>query len=301
MASGRVSVSTEADSMASMEDRLVSRLSERLAGIKAVYTDLDGTMLGRNGSLLHDPDGVATLEPAEALLAARAALVDVVPASGRALRGLQTDARILGLPTVIAEMGAQISYDFGRDVAQNFGETPKPGLPAAIMEEVGAVKLLLDRFDGLLEHHTPWSGWRECTHLFRGKVDTVEADALLAENGFGWVTLHDNGRLHGRYLGIPKGSARAYHLQPRGVSKGLAVAIDRERRDFAREHAVAIGDAFADLELAAEVGTFVMVSDALLDDTALATRVRAMDNVLVTDRPQNLGWADTLALIAKLA
>jgi predicted mannosyl-3-phosphoglycerate phosphatase (HAD superfamily) len=301
MAGRRVSDYAEADSMASMEDRLVSRLSERLAGIKAVYTDLDGTMLGRNGSFLHDPDGGATLEPAEALLAARAALVDVVPASGRALRGLQTDARLLGLPTVIAEMGAQISYNFGRDLVQNFGETPKPGLPAAIMEEVGAVKLLLERYDGLLEHHTPWSGWRECTHLFRGKVDTVEADELLAQNGFGWVTLHDNGRLHGEYLGIPKGSARAYHLQPRGVSKGLAVAIDRERRGFAREDAVAIGDAFADLELAAEVGTFVIVGDALVSDRALAERVRTMNNVLVTDRPQNLGWADTLALIAKLA
>ncbi|TML79804.1 MAG: HAD family phosphatase [Actinobacteria bacterium] len=284
-----------------MAEQLVSQLSERLSGIKVVYTDLDGTMLGRNGSFLHDPDGKATLEPAEALLAARAALVDVVPASGRALRGLQTDARLLGLATVIAEMGAQISYDFGRDVVQNFGETPKPGMPAAIMEEVGAVKLLLERFAGLLEHHTPWSGWRECTHLFRGKVDPEEADSTLAGNGFGWLTLHDNGRLHGEYMGIPKGAARAYHLIPRGVSKGLAVAIDRERRGFAREDAVAIGDAFADLELAAEVGVFVMVCDALADDPPLAERARAMDNVLVTDRPQNLGWADTLALIAKQA
>ncbi|TMK83895.1 MAG: HAD family phosphatase [Actinobacteria bacterium] len=284
-----------------MAEQLVSQLSERLSGIKVVYTDLDGTMLGRNGSFLHDPDGKATLEPAEALLAARAALVDVVPASGRALRGLQTDARLLGLATVIAEMGAQISYDFGRDVVQNFGETPKPGMPAAIMEEVGAVKLLLERFAGLLEHHTPWSGWRECTHLFRGKVDPEEADATLAGKGFGWLTLHDNGRLHGEYMGIPKGAARAYHLIPRGVSKGLAVAIDRERRGFARENAVAIGDAFADLELAAEVGVFVMVCDALADDPPLAERARAMDNVLVTDRPQNLGWADTLALIAKQA
>ncbi|MGZ4204977.1 MAG: hypothetical protein ACXVES_06860, partial [Actinomycetota bacterium] len=71
-----------------MTDRLVSQASERLEGIRAVYTDLDGTMLGRNGSFLHDPDGTATLEPAEALLAARAVLVDVVPTSGRALRGL---------------------------------------------------------------------------------------------------------------------------------------------------------------------------------------------------------------------
>ena len=287
--------------MTTVAEQLVSQVSERLSGIKVVYTDLDGTMLGRNGSFLHDPDGKATLEPAEALLAARAALVDVVPASGRALRGLQTDARLLGLATVIAEMGAQISYDFGRDVVQNFGETPKPGMPAAIMEEVGAVKLLLERFAGLLEHHTPWSGWRECTHLFRGKVDPEEADATLAGKGFGWLTLHDNGRLHGEYMGIPKGAARAYHLIPRGVSKGLAVAIDRERRGFARENAVAIGDAFADLELAAEVGVFVMVCDALADDPPLAERARAMDNVLVTDRPQNLGWADTLALIAKQA
>jgi len=287
--------------MTTVAEQLVSQLSERLSGIKVVYTDLDGTMLGRNGSFLHDPDGKATLEPAEALLAARAALVDVVPASGRALRGLQTDARLLGLATVIAEMGAQISYDFGRDVVQNFGETPKPGMPAAIMEEVGAVKLLLERFAGLLEHHTPWSGWRECTHLFRGKVDPEEADSTLAGNGFGWLTLHDNGRLHGEYMGIPKGAARAYHLIPRGVSKGLAVAIDRERRGFAREDAVAIGDAFADLELAAEVGVFVMVCDALADDPPLAERARAMDNVLVTDRAQNLGWADTLALIAKQA
>jgi hypothetical protein len=169
------------------------------------------------------------------------------------------------------------------------------------MEEVGAVKFLLDRYDGLLEHHAPWSGWRDCTHLFRGKIDTDEADAMLAEHGFGWLTLRDNGRLHGEYMGIPKGAARAYHLIPRGVSKGLAVAIDRERRGFAPDEAVAIGDAFADLELAGEVGTFVMVCDALTHDEPLAERVRAMENVLVTDRPQNLGWADTLALIAGLA
>src|SRR5919198_5423074 len=115
-------------------EQLLSRTRDRLTGIKVIYTDLDGTMLGRNGSFLHDPAGEARLEPARALLAARAAAIDVVPTSGRALRGLQTDARILGLPTVIAEMGALISYEFGREVVQNFGETPEPGMPAAIME-----------------------------------------------------------------------------------------------------------------------------------------------------------------------
>lgn len=281
-----------------LEDRLVSRRLDRLDGIKVVYTDLDGTMLGPRGSFLHGPDGAPSIEPVQALLEALGAGIDVVPTSGRALRGLQTDARILSLPNVIAEMGALLSYDFGREVVQNFGETPEPGLPAAIMEKAGAVSAVLRRFAGRIEHHTPWSGWRECTQLFRGRVDTSEVDAFLAAEGFGWLTLHDNGRLHGSYLGLAQGAARAYHLQPRGVSKGQAVEVDRARRGLARDETLAIGDAFADLELADSAGIFVIVCDALEHDVALRDAVRARDNVLVTDRPQNLGWADTLRAVA---
>ena len=280
-----------------MDDRLVSRNVDALRGVRVVYTDMDGTMLGARGSFLHGPEGEPTLEPARALLDALTAGVDVVPASGRALRGLQTDARILGMQTCIAEMGALLSYDFGRAVVENFGETPRPGMPAAIMDQDGAVAMLLDRFGERLEHHTPWSSWRECTHLFRGLVDVAEVDEVLSGAGFGWLRLHDNGRLHGEYMGIPKGSARAYHLQPRGVSKGTAVALDQERRRLKREECIAIGDAFADLELAPHVGTFVIVGDALEDDPALRAAIETFDNVLVTDRAQNLGWTDVLRAI----
>ncbi|MCA1830978.1 MAG: HAD-IIB family hydrolase [Actinomycetota bacterium] len=279
--------------------RLVSNNLDRLAGIAVVYTDMDGTMLGARGSFIHDPDGAPTLEPATALLAATGAGIDVVPVSGRALRGLQTDARILGLQTVIAEMGSLISYDFGQTVVQNFGETPREGMPAAIMEEDGAVVLLLKEFDGKLEHHLPWATWRECTQLLRGLVDPRAADEVLEKKGLGWLRLHDNGRLHGEYLGIPKGSARAYHLQPKGVSKGTAVALDRARRGFAREACVAIGDSFADLELAPEVGAFIIVCDALDDDPALFEAIETLDNVLVTDRAQNLGWSDVLRAVVE--
>lgn len=282
-----------------IDERLVSRNAERLAGVRVVYTDMDGTMLGPRGSFLHGPDGSTSLEPARALLAALEADVDIVPASGRALRGLQTDARLLALPNVIAEMGALIGYDFGREVVENFGATPRAGQPAAIMEEDGAVALVLERFAGRLEHHTPWSGWRECTQLFRGLVDVAEADDALARAGFDWLTLHDNGRLHGDYLGIPKGQARAYHLQPRGVSKGSAVALDRARRGFARAETAAIGDAHADLHLADEVGTMIIVRDAVEHDPTLADAVLVRENVLVTDRPQNLGWADVVEACAR--
>lgn len=284
--------------------RLVSDNLDRLAGIKVVYTDMDGTMLGARGSFFGGPKGEPTLEPAQALLAARAAGIDVVPCSGRALRGLQTDARLLGLGTTIAEMGALLSYDFGHDVVRNFGETPAramlggetPGgeMPARAMERCGAVAMLIEHYAGKLEHHTPWSAWRECTQLFRGLVDTREADALLAREGHDWLTMHDNGRLPAGYLGLEPGTARAYHLQPKGVSKGTAVALDRARRGFAREECLSIGDAFADLELATETGVLVIVGDALVDDPALTRAIEGLDNVLVTDRAQNLGWADTL-------
>ncbi len=284
-----------------LEERLVSRSPELLKGIRVIYTDLDGTMLGARASFLHDPGGNPTLEPTHALLSAQEAGIAIVPASGRALRGLITDGRLLNLPDVIAEMGAQISYGYGRDIVENYGDTPEPGPPARVMEELGVVDLLLRRFEGKLEPHLPWSAWRECTQLFRGQVDTDEVDAVLEEAGHTWLELHDNGRLHGPYLGLERGAARAYHLQPRGVSKGAAVALDLGRRELDRGHAVAIGDAVADLTLASEVGVLVLVRQAVAEDADLAARAAELENVLITDRDQNLGWADTVRRVAERA
>ena len=166
------------------------------------------------------------------------------------------------------------------------------------MERTGAVEMLFSTFDGRLEHHTPWSAWRDYTQLFRGLVDTVEADAALADHGFGWLSLHDNGRLHGAYLGLAPGAAHAYHLMPRGVDKGSAVALDRARRGLAPEEAIAIGDAIADLSMANEVGALVLVRDAVDDDPALAEAASAIPNAYVSSRPGNLGWCDAVSSLA---
>jgi hypothetical protein len=196
-------------------------------------------------------------------------------------------------------MGAVIAYELGREVVTNLGEYPggeEP--PAAHMERTGAVRILFDTFSGRLEHHTPWSAWRDYTQLFRGLVDTREADAVLSENGFGWLALHDNGRLHGAYLGLEPGAAHAYHLMPRGVHKGSAVALDRERRGHSKEETMAIGDAIADLAMAPEVGALVLVRDAVEADGALAEAASEIPNVYVSERPGNLGWCDALRALA---
>lgn len=271
-------------------DRLRRELS-----VRVVYTDMDGTMLGRGGSFVRDHAGALSPEPTAVLLEALNRGVDVVPATGRSLRGLLGDARILGLQTVIAEMGALIAYDVGRDIVTNLGEYPggeEP--PAAHMERTGAVSLLFDAFSGRLEHHTPWSAWRDYTQLFRGLVDTNKADRVLADAGFGWLALHDNGRLHGAYLGLEAGAAHAYHLMPRGVDKGSAVALDRARRGYAGNQTIAIGDAIADLTMASEVGALVLVRDAVEEDPALAAAASEIPNVYVSSRPGNLGWCDAL-------
>lgn len=267
--------------------------------VRVVYTDLDGTMLGRGGSFVRDPDGTLDPEPTTMLLAALERGIDVVPSTGRSLRGLLGDARILGLQTVIAEMGSVIAYDLGREVVTNLGEYPggeEP--PAAHMERTGAVRALFDAFEGKLEHHTPWSAWRDYTQLFRGLVDTVSANDVLDDAGFGWLALHDNGRLHGPYLGLEPGASHAYHLMPRGVDKGSAVALDRDRRGFAREETIAIGDAIADLPMADQVGALVLVRDAVEADDALAAAASEMENVYVSARAGNLGWCDALRSVA---
>jgi hypothetical protein len=267
------------------------------SGVRVIYSDVDGTMLGRAGAFVRDSSGAATLEPAVALTRALGAGIELVPTSGRALRGLVGDGRLLGCATAIGEMGAVISYEYGGEVVRNLGDYPGGEVPpVTFMETSGAVRLLLDRFR--LEHHTPWSAWREYTHLLRGRADFAQANRTLADAGFGWCELQDNGGLHGAYLGLRQGESHAYHLVPRGTSKASAVALDRARRGLGRGECVAIGDSTADLGIAPEVAAIVIVRDALERDEGLAAAATSVANAFATERAGNLGWADAVSALA---
>src|SRR5436853_1729038 len=79
--------------------------------LKCVYTDLDGTLLGKGGSLFRDADGLFTLLPARALEACFRAGVEVVIKSGRREAQVMEDARLIGQSAYIYEVGAGLVID----------------------------------------------------------------------------------------------------------------------------------------------------------------------------------------------
>jgi phosphoglycolate phosphatase len=207
--------------------------------LRAVYLDLDGTLLGHGGSLLHDGDGAFSLLGARALEACARAGAQVVLCSGRRRSLLEEDARLLGVTDYVFEAGAGFVLD---------GEvTWLTEERQASVEASGAAELLLDVVGPGLSRDLGPPG-REVSVLFRGTADPAAADALLAERGHGHLRLLDNGA--------------ALHLLPRDVSKARAVAAHLRARGWAPEEAIAVGDSAEDLAIAPAVGTFWLVGNA---------------------------------------
>jgi hydroxymethylpyrimidine pyrophosphatase-like HAD family hydrolase len=231
--------------------------------LRCVYTDLDGTLLGRGASLFRDADGAFTLLPARALEACFRAGVEVVPMSGRRREMLFEDARLLGLSSFVFEMGGGMVLD-GEATFLTGELQPRDGRSVyELIDETGAPRLLLDHFEGRLEYHEPWHEGREVTHLLRGLVDVGEANAVLAERELGYLRLVDNGHISPKpSLRELPGQPHAYHLLPSAVSKAAGVRAHMRARGYAREECIAVGDSAEDLEVADVVGRFFLVANA---------------------------------------
>ncbi|MBW3608677.1 MAG: HAD hydrolase family protein, partial [Actinobacteria bacterium] len=135
-----------------------------------------------------------------------------------------------------------------------------------------------------------WHHGREVSHLFRGLVDAAEADALLAEHGHGALRLVDNGGVHRRSPAlVALEEVRAYHLVPRGASKGNAVGLHMRARGFAPEEVIAVGDSREDMETASNVGTFWFVANAVARDPTLHAATGARTNVRVAEASYGAG------------
>jgi hydroxymethylpyrimidine pyrophosphatase-like HAD family hydrolase len=262
--------------------------------MRCVYLDLDGTLLGRGASLLHDGEGAVTIEGVRAVQACLRAGVEVVLMSGRRRAQVFEDARLLGQSSFIFEAGACVVLD-GEEhwlTGDRWSIAQQPGelTIAQQIELSGAPALLLERYEGRLEYHEPWHVQREVSHLFRGLVDALEVDRLLAEHGHDDLRLVDNGVVNRRSPALAQlPHVRGYHLVPAGASKAGAVAFHRRVRGYAREETFAVGDSREDLACAVEVAVFWLVANGLARDLSIGEAVAAHANVRVTDAANGPG------------
>jgi hydroxymethylpyrimidine pyrophosphatase-like HAD family hydrolase len=240
--------------------------------IRCVYTDLDGTLLGKGASLFRTAEGDFTLLAARALEACHRAGAEVVIKSGRRRVQVMEDARLMGQSSYIFELGAAMVVDgettfLTGEVQPREGETVHDQIAAT-----GAPELLLARYDGRLEYHVPFHLGREVSHVFRGLVDAREANELLRAEGHAGLRLVDNGELGP--------DAHTFHLIPAEVSKARAVAAHMRARGYMREECVAVGDSPEDLDVAEVVGRLFLVANAVAGDTSRFTNVEHTETAM---------------------
>ncbi len=256
---------------------------------RCLYLDLDGTLLGRGASLLHDGEGNISLDGVRAIQACLRADVEVVLMSGRRRIQVEEDARLLGQGTFIYEAGACLVLD-GEEHWLTGAMLPGELTIAEQIEASGAVGLLLEHYAGRLEFHEPWHLDREVSHLFRGLIDAGEADELLLARGHGGLRLVDNGVVSRRSPALAElPHVRCYHLVPSGASKAGAVALHRRIRGYDRDQTLAVGDSREDLACAPEVGSLWLVANALERDPSMREAIAGRANVRVAEAGHGAG------------
>jgi len=250
--------------------------------LRCVYTDLDGTLLGRWGSLFRDSEGEFSMLQARAIEACHRAGVELVVKSGRREAQVLEDARLMGQRSYIYEVGCAVVIDGEKTVLVGDAESEPGKTLAETMVERGIPDELFEHFAGRLEWHSPWHRQRELSLLFKGKVDTDEANRLLADRGHTGLRLIDNGAIFAPMDGI-EGPAHAYHLLPEAASKANAVAFHMRARGYAPDECIAIGDSVEDLDVAEVVGAFFVPANGPERDPALAEAIAGRPNVTVTE------------------
>jgi 3-deoxy-D-manno-octulosonate 8-phosphate phosphatase KdsC-like HAD superfamily phosphatase len=251
--------------------------------LRCLYTDLDGTLLGRFGSLFADADGNFSRNQALMLEACLRAGVEVVVMSGRREAQVLSDSRLMGQSSYIYEAGCGMVIDRERTFLTGDGWVPdERGTPAERIIASGIPELLFERFERRLEWHAPWHEGRVLSLLFRGSVDVAAANELIASHpGGADLRFLDNGAISRPMEGIDL--AHAYHLVPGGASKGKAVGAHMRARGYAPEECIAAGDSIEDLGAAEHVGRFFCVANGYERDEPLRIALGSFDNVTVTE------------------
>ena len=162
--------------------------------LRCVYTDLDGTMLGRGASLLRDAEGNFSTLAVRALEACHRAGVEVVIKSGRRKAQVQEDARLIGQRSYIYEMGCGL-VDGDEEVfltgslrAADGDERPRPD--RALRRAAAAARDRSRAGSSRTPRGTRTAGSRICS---AATSTLAEVERLFAEHGDLDLRLVDNG------------------------------------------------------------------------------------------------------------
>ena len=251
--------------------------------LRCVYTDLDGTLLGRYGSLFRDSEGEFSMLQARALEACHRAGVEVVIKSGRRESSVMEDAKLIGSTSYICEVGClvvidgertelvgDVETDPGKTLAETMVDRGHPGRALRALRRAGS------------SGTAPGTASASSRCSFAARSTSRRGTGCSPERGHTGLRLIDNGAIFAPMEGI-EGPAHAYHLLPEGASKARAVAFHMRARGYAPEECIAIGDSVEDLDVAEVVGRFFVPANGPERDPALREAIAGRANVTVTE------------------
>lgn len=265
--------------------------------LRCAYVDIDGTLVGRGGSLFHDCEGAFSMRGARGIEACHRAGVEIVVFTGRREAQAREDARLIGGSAYICEVGCLLVAD-GDRILFTGGFEPRTG--SAVYDQIatsGAPRLLMDHFRGRLEYHEPWHEGREYSHLLRGLVDPEEATDVLARHGHERLKLIDNGAIARRSDALDVARERAlhaYHLIPIEAGKAVGVAAHMRLRGYSRDECIAVGDSREDMAVADVVGRFYLVANAVRRDAGAREAASGHSRVTVTEEEVGAGFYEAV-------
>lgn len=284
-------------------ERPTGELAERLRKVRYVITDADGTMFTGAKATVNSA-GEPCADLVQTLVELTRAGVSVIPCTGRNRAMIMEDARVLGFPGWIAEMGGVVCtkqasqpewhYFCGRmPYDETCGKTPHD-----VIWETGVIDAMLERWPGHLEtYHDNGIGfeYREVTIAMRGDAPEEEMQDMLDHCGLP-LYLSDNGmvdHISGETtLKVDRANPQGihtYHITPAGVSKGTGILRFIELAGLAPEEVLGAGDSPADCVIADAVGTFLFMCNGLSHDRA-EEEISARDNILVSTKRSTDGW-----------
>lgn len=269
-----------------------------------IYVDLDGTLLGKNASLLHDHQGKRSSIGTDALSKAEHTGADLVIATGRDRFRANEFCRSAGITRYIAELGCVINTT-GSEIVE-YGEKASAFMAENALNTAeflscisDAAHMLTNHFKDNLELHAPYNRDRLSSLLLRGNVPTEKANGLLAKSGWPFLEIVANG--HGMFRRTMPNvdNVLIYHLVPIGVSKNSGIVRDQELRNLEKDNCFMIGDGMADAHCFESVNTVYIPSNGAKSDPDVSAFADQHENIVVLDETHNTGFAQAIDIILK--